>query len=253
MNLGNAPVANALGKMQTEPLLPEAAHPYDPFAPISPHLGRHADRKAVTRSLQRLRRSEILATIRRLLTERGCEHVTMRGLAEASGYAVQTIYNLVGPRNQAISEAISEYSLYVGRTASPRPEDPRALFSIISSWLDAIEAEPEFCRQTNLIFFTPSRSIYYKFRDQQLKGMRNLLRRQQTSGIFRPGIDVDSLAEHLVLLSSALWLEWSDRPFSIADLQFKLFSGFSNLLLDKVADDYRPLIEGWVQSSRGGQ
>ncbi len=41
----------------------------------------------------------ILAAIRRLLIDEGYDGITVRRIAEASGHAVQTICNLVGPRD----------------------------------------------------------------------------------------------------------------------------------------------------------
>jgi AcrR family transcriptional regulator len=210
---------------------------YDPYEPI---IHRKAAAKARgSRPSQRIRRSTILATIRSLLTKVGCDDVTVRDIAEASGCAVQSIYNLVGPRDQAISDAISEYSLFVGRTATPRADDPKALISIVNRWIYAINAHPEFVRQSNLIFFSDSRSIYYTFRDRQLIGMRQLLDRQRDRGVIVANADIRTLAEHLVLLSSSLFLEWSDRPFPLELLHQKLSSGCSNLLADKLTPHYR--------------
>lgn len=185
---------------------------------------------AVSRRNQRLRRAHILATIRQLLTEGGFENVTMRKIADVSGHAVQTIYNLVGPRDHAIVEAIGEYTRFVGRTAEPNPEDPNAVVELIDRWLQSIAANPEFCRQVSLISFTESRHIFYTFRDRQQKGMYNLLLRQQQCGVLRPEVNIRDLAELLVLLASALCIEWSDRRCSLELLHRRLYSGFADLL-----------------------
>jgi|GEM_PF-6155434 len=202
---------------------------YDPAVPIL-HWREASMSASTSRRNQRLRRAHILAAIRRMLTQQGFAGVTMRGIAEASGHAVQTIYNLVGPREQAIVEAIGEYTRYVGRTAAPDPHDPDAVIAIINRWLQSIEAEPEFCRQVSLIFFTDARHIFYSFRDRQLKGMHGLLLRQQHAGVLRPDVNVRDLAEQLVLLASALCVEWADRPFPLEQLQRRLYSGYANLL-----------------------
>jgi len=221
---------------------------YDPFNPVSQERSRLAQGHGVRRS-QRARKSVILATIRRILTEGGCDSVTVRRVAESSGYAVQTIYNLVGPRDEAITEAISEYSLFVGRTVSPQAEDPNALFNIIDSWTASAERMPEFCRQSNLIFFSNSRHIYYEFRDRQLNGLRNLLVRQRSSGVIRADIDTRDLAEQLTLLSSGLWLEWSDRPFPLEQLKRRLSAAWANLLSDKFTPKYQPLVAARLEQS----
>jgi len=188
----------------------------------------------VSRRNQRLRRAHILATIRRLLTEGGFENVTMRKIADVSGHAVQTIYNLVGPRDHAIVEAIGEYTRFVGRTAEAKPEDPNAVVEIIDRWLESIAANPEFCRQVSLISFTDSRQVFYTFRDRQLKGMHNLLLHQQQCGVLRPDINVRVLSELLVLLASALCIEWSDQRCSLEKLRSRLYAGFAELLSNAI-------------------
>jgi AcrR family transcriptional regulator len=201
---------------------------YDPALPIHHFPGQ--TKTAPSRRNQRLRRAQILATIRHLLTEEGFDGVTVRRVAQSSGHAVQTIYNLVGPRDRAIVEAISEYTRYVGRTASPHPEDPQAVTAIIDCWLRSIEAAPDFCRQVSLIFFTPSREVFYAFRDRELKGMHGLLSRQQKCGAIRAEANIRDLAEQLVLFASGLCVEWADRPFPVEQLRRRLYSGYANLL-----------------------
>lgn len=203
---------------------------YDPAQPIVPFAGTSRARAAPSRRNQWLRRAQILATIRRMLTEQGVNGVTVRGIAHSSGHAVQTIYNLVGPRDHAIVEAISEYTRYVGHTALPDPGDPDAVVEIIGRWLQSIDAAPEFCRQVCLIFFTPSRGIFYQFRDKQLKAMQGLLAKQQKCGILRADAHLGDLAEQLVTFASASCVEWSDRPFPLEQLHRRIGSGFANLL-----------------------
>lgn len=203
---------------------------YDPMQPILRSRGHAAQHVSVCRQNQRLRRSQIRAVIRRLLIERGFEGVTVRRVAAASGHAVQTIYSLVGSRNQAIVDAIGEYTGFVGRTATPRVEDPDAVIDIVDCWLQSIETAPEFCRQVSRIFFTQSRGVFYSLRDQQATHLCALLRRQQACGVLQADLDVRTLAEQFVMIASALCLEWSDRPFPIEQLQKRLRSGYEALL-----------------------
>lgn len=208
---------------------------YDPSAPVMYVRGGWSLEGAMPRRNQRLRRAHILATIRQLLIEGGVENVTMRKIADVSGHAVQTIYNLAGPRDQAIVEAISEYTRFVGRTAGPKPEDPYAVLEIIDRWLMSIKAEPEFCRQVSLIAFTDSREIFYAFRERQLKAMKSLLALQRKCGVLRADADTCDLAETLVLLASALCTEWADRGRDLEQLHRRLYRGFADLLAGALA------------------
>jgi hypothetical protein len=172
----------------------------------------------------------------------------MRGIAQDSGYAVQTIYNLVGPREGAIVEAISEYTRHVGLMALPHPEDPHALLEVIDHWIKAVEAAPEFCRQVCLIYFTDSRGIFYHFRDQQLKALQLLLTRQRRRGLIRTNTDVGALAEQLIIHASALCVEWSDCPFPLEQLHRRLRSAFAGLLSSSVPPEH-----GWVWKGVGSR
>lgn len=155
----------------------------------------------------------------------------MRAIARSSGFALQTIYNLVGPRDLAITDAISEYNLFLGRAAAKNEGAP-SLLQLIEIWMSAAETYPEFARQCNLIMFTPSRHIYYRFRDIQIRGMAKLLRHQQENGYLYFHAQPRQLAEQLVFFATAMWIDWADRPFPLAVLREKLVSGFAKLLRD---------------------
>jgi hypothetical protein len=203
---------------------------YDPTRPITHGPSRTARRAPAPGQNQRHRRSVILATIRRLLLEEGCEKVTVRRIAECSGHAVQTIYNLVGPRDAAITEAINEYCQYIGLTAMPDPDNPSAAAEKFDHELKSIEANPEYCRKVCLIFFSESRHIFYNFRDRQIRYMNSFLMRQKRCGIIRPDVKSYDLAQQVILFTSALCVEWSDRPFPLNLLQRRLYAGYANLL-----------------------
>lgn len=237
--------------MPAATLQSQMAELYNPFTPIPTAMKR--DRQVSgARYNQRLRRSEILATIRKIVTQEGCENVTVRHVAELSGYAVQTVYNLVGRRNEAISDALSEYSIFVARTANPGIHDPTALPCIVNSWVDAtrLTAAAALTRQFSLTYFSQNREIYYRFRDRQHVGMRNFLKRQKAAGVLRANVEVNALAEHLVIYSSGVWLEWADRQFSMNQLSHKLTSGFANLLASNLEAQHAHVIEEWLESTR---
>ncbi|MGE3690113.1 MAG: TetR/AcrR family transcriptional regulator [Novosphingobium sp.] len=205
----------------------ETGSGFDPFAPL-PLPDPSAGGKDGARRNQRLRRATILAITRQLLAENGCEGVTVREIARRSGFALQTIYNLVGPRDHAITDAISEYSLFVGRVASRQPgTDP--LRRLVDTWMEAVQASPEFARQCNMIMFTPSRHIYYRFRDIQIRGMTKLLRIEKKEGRLAQHSSPRKLAEQLVFYSTAVWVDWADRPGPIPELRERLLWGLLKL------------------------
>lgn len=204
------------------------AFPFDPFKALPPGAGKMQPVEPGARVNQRLRRAEIRAVIRRLLAERGVEGLTVRGIAQESGFALQTIYNLAGPRNQAITDAISEYSLYVGRVASSGMGPP-SLAKVVDMWIAAAEASPDYARQCQRIFFTPSRDIYYRFRDIQIRGMAKFLRNQEAAGTLYFHGSARRLAEQMVFYAMAMWLDWADSAYPLPALRDRLLPGLIKL------------------------
>jgi AcrR family transcriptional regulator len=212
-----------------------AAFSYDPTAPVPPpSIGRIGFATAPSRQNQRRRRAMILATIRQLIIEEGGDGVTVRRIAECSGHAIQTIYNLVGPRDTAIAEAIGEYSRYVGLSDFD-PANPEATADVVEHQLRSIEQNPEFCRKVCLMYFTGSRDIYYAFKDKQTKTLATYFARQQQLGLLRPDVDVRETASQIMLYCSALCLEWADRGFALDELRQRFYQGYYNLLSSAIA------------------
>lgn len=208
---------------------------FDPARPIvRPELVRDGRAQSPAYN-QRFRRSTILATIRRLLTEDGLEGVTVRRIAESSGHAVQTIYNLVGPRDLAIAEAINEYSQYVNLTAAPDPFDPDAPAAIVDRELSSIRIHPQFCRNVCMIYFSNSRQIFYDFRSRQVKSMHRFLLEQQRAGVIRREVNALGLADQLIFFLGALCVEWADRDFPFEELRERLCDGYENLMAGAMA------------------
>ncbi len=206
---------------------------FDPTLPI-PRLGGAVPGGDAFGQNQRNRRSMILAAIRRLLVNEGLAGVTVRRIAECSGHAVQTIYNLVGPRDLAITEAVTEYSQYVCLTANPNPADPHAAVRMIDRELRSIEVHPEFCRNVCQIYFSESRGIFYDFRARQTRMLHGFLVQQQKSGVIRPGADTRGMAENFMLFMGAVFVEWSDSCLPREQLRQRLYAGYHGIMADAI-------------------
>lgn len=190
---------------------------------------------STARQSQRQRRSVILAAIRRLLIEQGLKGVTVRRVAELSGHVVQTVYNLVGPRDHAIVEAISDYTHYVGSLAPPNAEDPAGIIRSIEWQGRSVLAAPEFTRQVCLIYFTGSRHIFLEYRERQIRNIHAVLVRQKRGGVLRRDVDCRALARHLMVLSGATFIDWADGSFPDEELIPRLSSGYSHLLAGTIS------------------
>jgi len=211
---------------------------FDPTQPVPRAVGNSARLEESGRN-QRNRRSTILAAIRRLLADEGHGGITVRRVADYSGHAVQTIYNLVGPRDLAITEAVTEYSRYICLTASPNPADPYAGIAMIGRELQSIEIHPEFCRNVCNIYFTESRGIFYDFRNRQTKMLHGFLLQQQKSGVLRPNADTRAIAENLMLFMGAIFVEWSDVSLPLEQLKQRLYGTYFGIMADAIVPSAR--------------
>lgn len=203
----------------------------DPRMPlVFPGVAPGDGNRIILRRNQRRRRSVILAAIRQLLIEEGYNRVTVRRIAEVSGHVVQTIYNLVGPRDHAIVEAISDYTSYVARMAPVYLEDPAAVVKIITWQGQAVAAVPEFARQVCMIYFSGDRHIFRRYRDRQARGVQSVLARQKRIGTLRREVNCRNLAQDLMDFSSMVFLEWADRSYTMNELIGRIRSGYAHML-----------------------
>jgi AcrR family transcriptional regulator len=204
---------------------------FDPTRPVFDTVDHLAYRtKGRGSRNQRQRRSQILAAVRQLLIEEGYKGVQVRRIADLSGVVVQTVYNLVGPRDHAIVEAISDYTGYLGRSLPFDPEDPAALIKMIEWQGQSVLRAPEFPRQVCLLYFTEGRPIFQEYRRRQIRSIHALLCRQKKIGVLRPDADCRSLAEEMMFFSSAMFIEWADVGFPTEKLLSQIISGQTHIL-----------------------
>lgn len=208
----------------------------DPKRPVMQALLEQAGvGRSVARHNQRQRRSVILAAIRKLLIEDGYKGVTLRRIASVSGHVVQTVYNLVGPRDHAIVEAIDDYTVFVGSLVPPDSDDPAAMIKSIEWQAQSVMEMPEFTRQVCMIYFTDDRHIFYNYRDRQIRNVQTLLARQKRSGVLRRDVNCRDLARDLMTLSGAIFIDWADGVLPETGLLPRLTSGYGNLLAGAIS------------------
>lgn len=227
-----APFAGSAGASN----LPDPASLFDPKRPVLPLAGQPSQgTRSVARQSQRHRRATILAAIRRLLIEEGYRGVTVRRVAELSGHVVQTVYNLVGPRDHALVEAISDYTQHVGRLAPAEPTDPAAMIRMIEWQCRSVIHAPEFTRQVCLIHFTSGRHIFRDYRERQIRNLHSLLAKQKRVGVLRRDVNCRQLAQDLMLYSSMIFIEWADGAFPQDELVDQLTSGYARIMAGTIS------------------
>jgi AcrR family transcriptional regulator len=209
---------------------------FDPKRPVLAIPGQLSPpSKSMARQSQRYRRALILAAIRKLLIEEGYKGVTVRRIAELSGFVVQTVYNLVGPRDHAIVEAIADYTAHIGQIAPFSAEDPAAVVRIIEWQGQSVMQAPEFTRQVCLIYFTEGRHIFRDYREKQIRNVHSLLAKQKRIGVLRRDVNCRQLAEELMFFSGVVFVEWADNAFPVDEAMARIVSGYSRILASAVS------------------
>jgi len=198
----------------------------DPYEPLAVNAGKI--QAGVNRLNQRERRARILASTRKLIGERGSGDITVREIALISDVSPQTLYNLVGPRDQAIVDALNEYSVAIGRIAA----HTSSLSEHTDVWISVAECYPDYARQSTLMFMTPMRNVYLSYRDKQVKSLTKLLKAYKKAGHMHFTTPAHDLAEQLILFSSAVWVDWSIRSFPLSELKEKIIAGLTKLMRD---------------------
>jgi AcrR family transcriptional regulator len=211
---------------------------FDPTRAVIPRVSPLSiEPKTQARDNQRQRRSQILAAVRRLLIEDGYKGVQVRRIADLSGVVVQTIYNLVGPRDLAIVEAIADYTAHVGQLSPFVPEDPAAMIKIIEWQGRSVMFAPEFSRQVCLLYFSEARHIFQEYRRRQIRNIHLMLAKQKRIGALRRDADCRALAEEMMFFSSALFVEWADLAFPMEKLLSRVISGQTHILSSAMASN----------------
>lgn len=209
---------------------------FDPTRPVVQGANSLPNKsKAKARDNQRERRSQILAAVRHLLIEEGYKGVQVRKIADLSGVVVQTIYNLVGPRDLAIVEAIADYTAHLGRLSPFSPEDPAAMIKTIEWQGQSVMIAPEFSRQVCLLYFSDARHIFQEYRRRQIRNTHMMLTKQKRIGVLKRDADCRVLAEEMMFFSSALFVEWADIAFPLEKLMSRIISGQTHILSSAVA------------------
>ncbi|MEN3953067.1 helix-turn-helix domain-containing protein [Iodidimonas sp. SYSU 1G8] len=172
--------------------------------------GRAAILKRLTERQLR-RRSNILSVARQLIAEKGYAGVTMRELAEKSGVAYKSLYDLYGSKDNLLGKAIEERLRLVfeaidrsttGKTGFDR------LMDMIERSASAILEIPNLARALEPILFpNPGKfsieEIWQKFHRQAIMDI-------QRQGDLLDSTDIDFILRDLILDSGSTRLYWAN-------------------------------------------
>ncbi len=191
-------------------------------------------RKAYNSPRQIERQQRILATARREISRLGYEGLTMRGLAESSGVALKTLYNLYSSKDELLFAAVGD--LLQDLQAMPEVADaeaglPRSL-AYTRVLGETIMREPAYAdAMARALFQSPpaNRLVDILLRDS-IALLAGGLTEADRRGDLRSDTDIEALAQRLVAAQWGTVLLWQKGLLALAAVPAELLAGQVALL-----------------------
>jgi AcrR family transcriptional regulator len=158
---------------------------------------------------QIMRRATILSRARELMEERGYDGITMRDLAERSGVALKTLYDIYRSKDELLAKAIEERARLVfagldkdtGRTGFDR-----LMMIADRQWRGALEV-PNLTKSVAPILNTQPGA--FTIEDAYMRYHRRAIQEIADAGELAPWADVDFLVRLMLVDQGPITILWS--------------------------------------------
>ena len=196
---------------------------------------------------QRQRRAQILATTRRLLSERGYEGVLIQDLADICGLSKQSVYNLVGNKRKVIADSVVDHVMSMARIAHEFGKTDKNILCLIELYCLNFTTNPDYTRRAAIGMFQRDRALCTGIRSKQKQLIRTWLHKQRMEGLLRDCVDVELLSGHIAVLNESNILDWAHGSCSVRDLCRNIITGHGFMLLGATRPTESPKIEAWME------
>ncbi len=199
---------------------------------------------------KRLRRERILKAARQILIDDGYEGLTTRGLANAAGVTVPTLYNLIGGKEDILQALISEGTERIWQRWDV-PEGSTSL-SIVDDWialcLDVIREDEVALRAAAIAadriagFYSASgdyRSQPASAAARAVEMARVICLALRKSGALRGVLDTDEMAEQMFVSFKDPLSDWSHGLIPLEELGRRFSRGVYMVLCADASDTTR--------------
>lgn len=190
-----------------QPLVP------DPCSAVLNELDRAAPLRLVK---HRQSQSQIFGSARQLVAEAGLDNVHMQDVADRSGVAVQTVYNLVGGRATLIGAAATEWMVCIARNAErvAAAHDVNIIFAMIEAfWASSID-KAQYAR--NLVNSKSSPVIHEQpLIEGATAVIAGELSRLRDDDLLVEWVNIPATARHMATTCHAHVRNWLNAPYSV--------------------------------------
>lgn len=173
------------------------------------------------------RRARILKEARNLITRDGVNHLRVRELAERSGVATATLYNLFGGKDGLIMEALQEDYLERFRyapTPDAQPSPAELLLQLIDVSSKDAKGSPENTEAVMLYYFGQSEDSHLRAvtHDAVKSFFAAIINEIDQRGDLVDWADIDAVADDLVSSTYAVLFKWIQGHLSKRQLKSRL-------------------------------
>jgi AcrR family transcriptional regulator len=180
-----------------------------------------------------------------LLAEAGFASVYLRAIAARSELSVQSIYNIVGGREELLEAASAEWVIAIAGDAAERAVrlDYSRAFSIIQAYWRAPLVHRDYVQRTTQVSHSQQDPLTWPQLNAGAAVLDAELRRLKTQGALRGLVSPPSLAQQLIVLTHATIAGFVARPYALARFREELLSGPGCMLLGALQGTERDKLE----------
>lgn len=198
---------------------------------------------------QRRRRSEVLATVRRMIAEKGFD-LDLRTIASECEVSVQTLYNQIGNRHELFRAAILDHIHRIAHHACTDPRYPNPIVAMADLNYRYTLQDPSYvwnvCRQSLPV----SGQFHLDVLGEAMKLYLHLLRQMRRSGDFLEGVELQPLAEAAASANMGVCFEWAAGAFPGKASRWRFASRVGLLLQGRLAPEGARALDHWIEQTR---
>jgi len=200
------------------------------------------------RQRQKKLRSKIFRGVRVLIAEKGYFSFSMKELADECETTRQTIYNLVGDRENLIKAAQSEHLKALILIASKQNNYPNLFLEFANvAWRNSV-INSVYVKEVMLTHHLNKAISVRDLHEISFKPLYLELLAMEKAGKLRKGVDVKLVAEHVHYLIISITLRWVRGEINDSELRCQLLSGTGFFLLGVMRPSHQEKVERFINN-----
>lgn len=202
----------------------------------------------------RARKAKILQEARHLIGSKGIDGLTMRELADNSGVALATLYNIYGSKDVLVGHAVNDFFENILEIRPGKLKDQSALdrmLTLLDLIASYVKKSAAYVRVVTALYFRLERDqdmhgMLYKLAYTELIGLLAELRRDAQ---FRDWVSLDLLADEMA--EQIMWriLQWARNSVPDSHLADSLRFGVLQILVGASRGPVADLLQTHLQKS----